>query len=340
MTARAARTPDRRPAPLPAAGEGKPPRLDAKLAVIAIGGNATYPPTIRGSAEELDAIIEQTCEQLVPMIERGYRLVLTHGNGPVIGNIMSQMAATTNEVVPMPMDVCVAYTQGGIGYMIQKSLGNCLRRRGLGTEVACVVTQVAVDAGDPAFHRPTKPVGRFETADAAERIRHRTGWQYVEDAGRGYRRVVPSPKPLDVIELGAIRALLDAGMVPIAVGGGGIPVVRNETGGWRGAPAVIDKDLASAVLAAHLGAGTLIILTGVDKVARDFGKPTQRLLDRLGRDEAEALLAEGQFPRGSMGPKIAAALYYLDKVGGHVVITSLAHAVEALDGRAGTRIVP
>lgn len=315
-------------------------KLDRRMVVIAIGGNATYPPNIKGTAEEQFKIIGETCEQLIPFIERGLKLVLTHGNGPVIGNILERMAATAPRLQAMPMDVCVAHSQGGIGYMIQNSLANALVRHGIRKEVACVITQVEVAATDPAFRHPSKPIGRFETAEEAARLRRETGWDYVEDSGRGYRRVVPSPQPREILEIDTIRALLEADVIPIAVGGGGIPVVRRPDGRWRGVAAVIDKDLATAVLAARLGAATLIILTGIDRVALDFDKPTRRFLDRLTRDEAEALLAAGQFPDGSMGPKIEAALRYLDEVGGRVAITSLDHALDALDGKAGTSIVP
>jgi carbamate kinase len=329
-----------------ARGRTRPPQtaglasLDPRLVVVAIGGNATYPPNIKGTAEEQFKIIGETCEQLIPFIERGLKLVLTHGNGPVIGNILERMAATAPRLQPMPMDVCVAHSQGGIGYMIQNSLANVLMRHGIRKEVACIITQVEVAANDPAFHHPSKPIGRFQTAEEAARLRRETGWDYIEDSGRGYRRVVPSPQPREIVEIETIRALLDAGAIPIAVGGGGIPVVRAQDGHWRGVAAVIDKDLATAVLAARLGAGTLIILTGVDQVALDFDKPTRRFLDQLTREEAEHLLAAGQFPEGSMGPKIEAALRYLKEVGGRVVITSLRHAVDALDGTAGTSIAP
>lgn len=340
MTRRAATMPRRHGAVRRIPRRGRAARFDPNIVVVAIGGNATYPPTIKGSAEEQFDIIGQTCERLLPFIERNLKLVLTHGNGPVIGNILARMAAAAPRLMPMPMDVCVAHSQGGIGYMIQNSLANALRRHGIRKEVACVITQVEVSAEDPAFRTPSKPIGRFETAKDAAHIHRETGWPYVEDSGRGYRRVVSSPQPLDVIEIGAIRALLAAGIIPIAVGGGGIPVVLRRDDRWHGVPAVVDKDLASAVLAARLGAGTLIILTGVDRVALDFGKPTQRFIDQLTRREGKALLAQAQFPRGSMGPKIEAALHYLDQVGGRVVITSLDRAVDAFDGKAGTRVVP
>lgn len=308
--------------------------------VIAFGGNASYPPTIRGLAEEQLALMEQACQHLAKLIESGFRLVLTHGNGPVVGNILFRMARTANELPPMPMDVCVAHSQGGMGYMLQQTLVNVLHQHGVDASVSSIITQVEVDAGDPGFAHPTKPVGRFFSRDDAERMAGEQGWAFVEDAGRGYRRVVPSPAPIRILDLPAIEALLAANVIPIAAGGGGVPVVRDAQGRFQGVSAVIDKDLTSALLAAALGAETLVMLTGVEKVSLDFGKPTQRPLDSMTASEARRHLAEGQFPPGSMGPKVAAALHYLAAGGKTVVITSLDRTYEALNGTAGTRIVP
>jgi carbamate kinase len=314
--------------------------FDPKLIVVAFGGNAVYPPTIKGLAEEQLEIMDAACELLVPVFRAGYRAVLTHGNGPVVGNILFRMALTSKSLVPMPMDVCVAHSQGGIGYMLQQSLANVLARHGLRTSVSSIVTEVEVDPDDPAFTRPTKPVGRFFSAADAQRIAGETGWDFVEDSGRGWRRVVPSPMPLAILDAPAISALLAAGVIPIAAGGGGIPVVRAPGGGYRGVAAVIDKDLTSALLAADVGAGVLVMLTGVERVALHFGKPTQRAVDRLTAAEARRHLADGQFPPGSMGPKITAALRFLERGGPRAVITSLDKLDLALDGRAGTAIVP
>jgi len=313
---------------------------DDRLIVVAIGGNAVYPPDIKGTAEEQLAMMSVACERLARVIGAGYRVVLTHGNGPVVGNILFRMARTSRELAPMPMDVCVAHSQGGMGYMLQQSLANVLARGGSDATVTTVVTEVEVDAADPAFAQPTKPVGKFFAHDDAARIAAETGWQFVEDAGRGWRRVVPSPVPRRILDTPAIEALLAAGVVPVACGGGGIPVARNADGTYRGIAAVIDKDMTSALLAADIGAGTLVMLTGVERVAIDFGKPTQRPLDRMTAAEARAHLADGQFPPGSMGPKIAAALDYLGRGGRQALITSLERLEEALAGRAGTRIVP
>jgi len=314
--------------------------VDDKLIVVAFGGNAVYPPTIKGTAEEQLAIMAEACEHLVPLVRAGYRTVLTHGNGPVVGNILFRMARTSKELVPMPMDVCVAHSQGGIGYMLQQSLANVLRRRGMAVGVSSIITEVEVDPDDPAFANPTKPVGRFFTREDAERIATETGWAFLEDSGRGYRRVVPSPVPLKILDTPAVKALLAAGVIPIAGGGGGIPVVRDGDGLYRGVPAVIDKDMTSAMLAAEIGAGVLVMLTGVERVAIDFGKPTERAIDRMTMAEARCHYADGQFPPGSMGPKIQAALRYLERGGRRTLITSIDRLEEALAGRAGTSVVP
>lgn len=313
--------------------------MNRQRIVIAFGGNASYPPSIKGLASEQFALIAEACRHLVRIIQSGYQLILTHGNGPVVGNILFRMARTANELPPMPMDVCVAHSQGGMGYMLQQTLANVLHDQGVQMTVSSIITQVEVSAEDPGFAHPTKPVGRFFSSTDAERLAREQGWSFVEDSGRGYRRVVPSPRPLRILELPAVEALLAANVIPIAVGGGGIPVARDAQGDYYGVSAVIDKDLTSAMLAAHLGARTLVMLTGVDRVALDFGKPTQRAIDRMSASEARRHLAEGQFPPGSMGPKIDAALQYLDGGGSEVIITSLDRVCDALQGRAGTKLV-
>jgi carbamate kinase len=307
--------------------------------VVAFGGNASYPPTIKGLASEQLALIAEACGHLVRIIQSGYQLVLTHGNGPVVGNILFRMAKTANELPPMPMDICVAHSQGGMGYMLQQTLCNVLHEQGVTMSASSIITQVEVSADDPGFAKPSKPVGRFFSHDDADRLAREQDWQFVEDAGRGYRRVVPSPQPLRILDLPAVEALLAANVIPIAIGGGGIPVVRDGKGNYHGVSAVIDKDLTSAMLAAELGAEALVMLTGVERVALDYGKPSQRSLDCLTVAEAQRYMADGQFPPGSMGPKIAAALRYLNSGGGQVIITSLARAYDALQGNAGTRIV-
>ena len=310
------------------------------LVVVAFGGNASYPPSIRGSAEEQLQLMQQACRHLAAIMRSGYRLLVTHGNGPVVGNILFRMARSAKELPPMPMDICVAHSQGGMGYMLQQTLGNVLRDEGMNTAVASVLTQVEVDPKDAAFAHPTKPVGRFFAAEEAERLEREHGWRFAEDAGRGFRRVVPSPAPMRILEIEAIRALLSANVLPIAVGGGGIPVTRRADGSYKGASAVIDKDHTSALLAAEVGAETLLMLTGVERVALDFGTPRERALDRLSAAEAERHLNEGQFPPGSMGPKIAAAIRYLRRGGKRVIVTSLGRAHSALLGEGGTAITP
>lgn len=312
------------------------PTTTPRRIVVALGGNASYPPHIKGTAEEQLEIITTLCEHLVRIIEAGYQLVLTHGNGPVVGNILFRMAKTAKELPPMPMDVCVSHSQGGLGYMFQQSLGNVLLQHRVGKPCVALVTQVEVDPNDPGFTHPTKPVGKFFSKIEADAMAAETGWTFVEDSGRGYRRVVASPQPLRILDIVAIRALMQADIIPIACGGGGIAVARDVNGDYHGLPAVIDKDLTSALLASEIGAQTLLLLTGVDRVAVDFGKPTQRLLDRMSLAEAKQLLAEGQFPPGSMGPKVQSAINYLEAGGGRVIITSLERASDAVHGSAGT----
>jgi len=321
----------------------QPPAPARKRVVVALGGNAAYPPTIKGTADEQLALMRQVCGHLVEIIRAGWQLVLTHGNGPVVGNILYRMARTADELPPMPMDVCVAHSQGGMGYMLQQSFANVLVDSGLDIVVSCVVTEVEVDAEDPAFANPTKPVGKFFSEAEARDMAQKTGWHFAEDSGRGWRRMVASPKPQKILDLKTIDALLDAGVIPIACGGGGIPVLHGANGHWTGVPAVIDKDLTSAMLAAHLHADALIMLTSVDRVALDFNKPTQRWLDHMTLAQARDYSAQGQFPAGSMGPKIDAAMSYLQELPnanheGEVIITSLEQAFEALMGRAGTHI--
>ena len=321
----------------------QPPAPARKRVVVALGGNAAYPPTIKGTADEQLALMRQVCGHLVEIIRAGWQLVLTHGNGPVVGNILYRMARTADELPPMPMDVCVAHSQGGMGYMLQQSFANVLVDSGMDIVVSCVVTEVEVDADDPAFANPTKPVGKFFSEADARDMAEKTGWYFAEDSGRGWRRMVASPKPQKILDLKTIDALLDAGVIPIACGGGGMPVLHGADGHWSGVAAVIDKDLTSAMLAAHLHADALIMLTGVDRVALDFNKPTQRWLDHMTLAQARDYSAQGQFPAGSMGPKIDAAMSYLQELPnanheGEVIITSLEQAFEALMGRAGTHI--
>jgi carbamate kinase len=276
---------------------------------------------------------------IAEMIAQGWRVVITHGNGPQVGFILRRSELSLHELHPVPLDAADADTQGAIGYMFQKALYNEFRRRGMRQLAVTVVTQVLVDRNDPAFQNPTKPIGSWMDEETARRRAAEQGWVVREDAGRGWRRVVPSPLPRRIIELPAIQALLEDGFVVIAVGGGGIPVVEDETGDLVGVEAVIDKDLASALLAIELRADLFLISTAVEKVALDYGKPTQRWLDRLTASEARRHLAEGQFPPGSMGPKIEAILQYLDHGGKAALITDPPHIPAALRGETGTWFV-
>jgi carbamate kinase len=310
-----------------------------ELVVIALGGNAILQPGQRGTVEEQMENVRATCRQVVTLLEEGYRIVLTHGNGPQVGSIIIQNQAT-DAVPPMPMDVCGAESQGLIGYLMQQSLHNEMVGRGItGWPAASVVTQVVVSADDPAFRKPTKPVGPFYDEEYARR-KVAAGETWVEDAGRGWRKVVPSPDPGEIVELEVIRQLARDHAIVICTGGGGIPVVREPDGTLRGVEAVIDKDLGGQRLATGLGADVFMVLTDVPQVALDYGKPTQRHVSRLTVAEARALQKEGHFKPGSMGPKVEACCRFVEAGGSRAIIGSLMQALDALAGRAGTWIVP
>jgi carbamate kinase len=266
------------------------------------------------------------------------RLLITHGNGPVVGKILLRMMLTKEAVPPMRLDVCVAHSQGGIGYLLIQSLENALRRARVERQAACVVTQVEVDPDDPALRTPTKPIGPFFSADEAKALEAK-GWRMMEDAGRGWRHCVASPEPRAVINLHVIETLLEAGTVVIAGGGGGIPVVRGANGDWQGVQAVVDKDLTSALLARSLGIPDLLILTAVERVAIDFNTPRQRFLDTVTLAELKAFHAAGHFARGSMGPKVEAAIRHLEAGGRRAIIGALERALPALKGESGTHVV-
>jgi len=321
-------------------GGGLKLTMDSKniLAVIALGGNAIIREQDRGTIEEQIRNVTNSCDPIIDLIERGFRVVLTHGNGPQVGNSLLKSESAAQIVPPYPLDVCGAETQGLLGYIIQQSFRNRLKERGIDKEIVTVVTQVAVDKEDPAFRNPTKPIGPFYTKERAEQLSKATGAAIVEDSGRGYRRVVPSPKPKTIIERQTIKVLLDNDIIVVAVGGGGIPILEESTG-LRGIEAVIDKDYASGVLARELGADYFIILTGVEKVSIDFGKPTQKDLSAISIADAKNYLAAGQFPPGSMGPKIEAAVDFIESGGESAIITSIDKLDEALKGKTGTRII-
>jgi carbamate kinase len=308
--------------------------------VIAIGGNALIGEGEQGTIDEQFANARSAAREVATLVEAGWRIVVTHGNGPQVGFILlrSEMLNGIPFIPKLSLDMCVADSEGGVGYIVCNSLVNELARRGLPDRAVCVLTQTVVDVDDPAFGRPTKPIGPpFSAAEAKDRREHE-GWSMVEEAGRGFRRVVPSPKPLRILEARAVKTLLDAGFVVVAAGGGGIPVVEVEPGTYRGVEAVVDKDLASALLGASLEVPLLVISTGVERVAVHYRQADQRELGRVSLAEVRAYLAAGEFPEGSMGPKIRAAIEFLERGGQEVIVTSLACLAAAVDGEAGTHI--
>ncbi|HVP91693.1 MAG TPA: carbamate kinase [Terriglobales bacterium] len=313
--------------------------MKPKVALIAFGGNALLPDNQRGLQDEQMRNARKAAELMVHIVRKGYELIVVHGNGPQVGNLLIQMEEAVTKVPPYTLDVCDAMTEGSMGFMLERAITNELRRQSLDKDVASLVTQVVVDPDDPAFAKPTKPVGPFYSRYRAQMLAREKKWAMVEDAGRGYRKVVPSPKPIDVVPKGLIRDLVHAGRVVIAAGGGGIPVVINSRGFFEGVEAVIDKDYAASLLAREVGADLFIILTAIERVYLDFGKPGQREAAVLTVEEAKKHLADGQFPPGSMGPKIRAAVEYIEAGGREVLITKDAHLKAALLNRSGTRIV-
>ncbi len=314
--------------------------MKSPLAVIAIGGNSLILDSKKITVMDQYHAASETSHHIAALVAAGYRVVVTHGNGPQVGFILLRSDLARNVLHEVPLDSCVADTQGALGYQIGQTLANELRRQHIQKSIATVVTQVLVDRNDKAFLNPTKPIGSFYTEADAQKHKAESGWVLKEDAGRGWRRVVASPKPLKIVEENTIRLLLDQDVIVIAVGGGGIPVLENAQGELEGCAAVIDKDFASCLLAKNLKADLFIISTGVDKVAVDFKKPTQRFLDKLTVAEAKKYLAEGQFPAGSMGPKIEAAIDFLEHGGKKVIITQPHLLEEAIAGKNGTHLVP
>ncbi len=309
------------------------------LDVIALGGNAILPVGSGGTISEQFAVTRQTMEQIADLIEKGRNVVLTHGNGPIVGNIVVRNEAARDVIPPMPLDICGADSQGGIGYMIQQTLRNILVGRNIRREVVAVITQVLVSPNDPAFNKPVKPIGPYYSKENSVRLEQEKGWSIVKDSNRGYRRVVPSPRPLEIIERNVIERLVAAGTIVITVGGGGIPVVRKR-GVLAGIEAVVDKDLASSVLARDLHAERLMILTDVDAVYKSFGTPAATALRKANVDEIASLLQAGEFPPGSMGSKIEAAVEFLRSSGKFVLICQSGDLTAALAGEEGTLIVP
>ena len=310
-----------------------------RLALIAFGGNALLPENERGIQEEQMKNAERAAQLMAHIVRKGYELIIVHGNGPQVGNLLIQMEEAVTKVPPYSLDLCDAMTEGSMGFMLERAITNELRRHSIDKEVITLVTQVLVDRNDPAFEKPTKPVGPFYTRYRAQQLAREKKWTVVEDAGRGYRKVVPSPKPIDVVPKWIIRDLVQAGRIVVAAGGGGIPVILNNRGLFEGVEAVIDKDYAASLIAREVKVDLFIILTGIEKVYIQFGKPDQQEMSILTVDEAQRYLEEGQFPPGSMGPKIQAAIDYITAGGKEVVITKASHLKAALLKRSGTRII-
>ncbi len=312
--------------------------MTEKTAVIAIGGNSLILDKDHEDVGSQRVAIQETCKHIADMIERGWHLVITHGNGPQVGFILRRNELAAHEVHTTPLDVIGADTQGSIGYMIAQALGNEFLRRGIEQPIAAVVTQVLVDRNDPGFQNPSKGIGGFSTEEKARQF-EKEGWRVIEDAGRGWRRVIASPEPIAIVELAAIHSLVEQGFIVIAVGGGGIPVIKNEDGRLVGTRAVIDKDRATSLLARELEVDLFLISTAVPQVAINFNKPDQKWLDRISAAEAETYYRQGHFAAGSMGPKIEAVLAYLKCCPrGQALITDPANIARALDGETGTWI--
>ena len=317
--------------------------MSKKIAVVAIGGNSLIKDKNHQTVEDQYQAAKETTYHIADMIEAGWDVAIGHGNGPQVGFILrrSEIAAKVEGMHEVPLDVCGADSQGAIGYSLQQTLQNELHRRGIKKAVATVVTQVAVDRNDKAFTNPSKPIGGFMDEAEAKHREKELGWNIVEDAGRGWRRVVASPIPVKVVELDAVEALIEAGVIVVTVGGGGIPVVEKEDGSYEGVAAVIDKDFASSLLARLVKADLFLISTAVEKVAINFGKPDQKWLDKITLAEAKQYLAEGtHFAKGSMAPKIQAIIWYLENGGKRALITNPENIGRALKGETGTWIVP
>lgn len=317
--------------------------MTKKLAVVAVGGNSIIKDDKNVSVEDQEVALRETAHHIADMIEAGWDLAIGHGNGPQVGFILrrSEIAAKVEGMHEVPLDVCGADSQGAIGYEFQQALQNEYHRRGLNKGAATVITQTLVDKNDPAFQKPTKPIGSFMDEADAKRREKDMGWSVVEDAGRGWRRVVASPLPKQIIELESVKLLLNAGVTVITVGGGGIPVLDKGNGEYEGTAAVIDKDFASSLLAQEIGADLFLIATAVEKVAINFGKPEQKWLDKMTLAEAKQYLAEGtHFAKGSMAPKMQAIIWFLENGGKQAIITNPENIGRALKGEAGTLIVP
>jgi len=314
-----------------------------ELIVVALGGNAISKPNEEGNIPQQFANTAYTCRYLAGLVASGYQLVITHGNGPQVGNCLRRVELAARELYRLPLYICGADTQGGMGFMIAQCLNNALHDRGIPRTCVPLITSVEVDRNDPAFGKPTKPIGSFYRKENAETLMREQGWQMITVPRQGYRRVVPSPVPKRIVELELIRRLTDAGELIVAGGGGGVPVARDDEGHYFGVEAVIDKDHTAAIIGRTLDAPALVIVTSVERVAVNYGTPQEQLLERMTVGQAQRWLAEGQFPPGSMGPKIEAAIEFLrdtDAAHARVVICDIEHMGEALAGKSGTTIVP
>ncbi len=313
--------------------------MTAKRALVAFGGNALIKANEKGTFKEQMANAAEAAEALCPLVERYSHLCMVHGNGPQVGQNLIRVEEGVTKVPPLPLDACVAETQGSMGYVLEMALSNQFHRSGFQRHVVAVLSQVEVDAQDPAFRNPTKPIGPFYTAYRAKHLMEVERWPMVEDSGRGYRKVVASPKPTRLFAVESLRALFDQGILLIVGGGGGIPIVKNLDGTYRGVEAVIDKDRTSVLLACEFNVDDLYILTSVPHLYIDYGKSTQKTLNEVSLEDIVNYQREGQFPPGSMGPKIEAAVEFLARKGGSVLITDAENLKEAIQGRGGTRIV-
>jgi carbamate kinase len=314
--------------------------MKRKIALIAFGGNAILPKEQRGLQSEQMKNAQKAAKLISHIVNKGYDPIVVHGNGPQVGNLLIQMEESINKVPPFSLEVCDAMTEGSMGFMLEKAIINELRKNSIDKHIASLITQVVVDKEDPAFNNPTKPVGPFYSKYRAQMLKREKKWEMVEDAGRGYRKVVPSPRPIDIVPKKVLYDLVHSGKIVIAAGGGGIPVIINGRGLFQGVEAVIDKDFASSLIAREVAADLFIILTNTKCVYLNFGTPSEKPLKKMTLEQALKHLKEGQFPPGSMGPKIEAAVEYIKNGGKKVIITSANHLKAALINRSGTTILP
>jgi carbamate kinase len=312
--------------------------MKRKIALIAFGGNAILPRSQKGLQKEQMKNAQKAARLMIHIVKKGYDLIIVHGNGPQVGNLLIQMEEAINKVPPFSLEICDAMTEGSMGYMLEKAIINELRKNSVDKEVATLITQIIVDREDPAFDNPTKPIGPFYSKYRAQMLAREKKWTMTEDVGRGYRQVVPSPKPIDVVPKRILRDLIRSGQIVIAAGGGGIPVIINGRGLFEGVEAVIDKDHAASLIAREVKADLFIILTNVEKVYLNFGKQDEIPIHHMTVEEAKEYYSQGQFPAGSMGPKILAAIEYIQSGGKEVLITSASHLKAALINRSGTKI--